>query len=194
MSRKQFFALLKDQLTGEEIRGVQTAYWIAKEAHRTQTRDSGERYFEHPRHTARILIEHCTVNAGTIILALLHDTLEDTVLPHGVIEAQFGKDMLDDVLLLSRRYAVFSATTGTITRWEEKTKAVYYGAIAEAEQRVRLVKVADRIDNLRSMTREWPKERRRWYQRDTKRTVLPIAEATDTGLADELKKLVNQPI
>ncbi len=190
MNRKQFFASLKENVDATELRRIQAAYWIAKEAHRQQARDCGERYFEHPRRTASILIRHGVIDTHTILLALLHDTLEDTPLPQTVILEQFGAAVLKDVLLLSNRYAIFDESTGEITRWEKKEKADYYVAIATAGIAVRIVKIADRIDNLRSMDDVWPKERQAWYRRDTKRHILPFAEGVKTGLADELKELI----
>ena len=82
MNRKQFFASLKENVDATELRRIQAAYWIAKEAHRQQARDCGERYFEHPRRTASILIRHGVIDTHTILLALLHDTLEDRLVAH----------------------------------------------------------------------------------------------------------------
>lgn len=190
MNRKQFFASLKESVGATDLQRIQAAYWIAKEAHRQQARDCGERYFEHPRRTASILIRHGVTDTHTILIALLHDTLEDTHLPQTVILEQFGSRVLQDVLLLSNRYAVFDESTGNITRWEKKEKAEYYEAIATAGIAVRMVKIADRIDNLQSMYDVWPKDRQAWYRRDTRRHILPFAEGTKTGLVDELKELI----
>jgi len=190
MNRKQFFASLKESIDAAGLQRIQAAYWIAKEAHRQQARDCGERYFEHPRRTASILIRHGVIDAHAILIALLHDTLEDTPLPHTVLLKQFGSHVLQDVLLLSNRYAIFDESTGEITQWEKKEKVDYYAAIATAGIAVRMVKIADRIDNLQSMDDVWPKDRQAWYRRDTKRHILPFAEGTKTGLVDELKELI----
>ncbi|MCC7165801.1 MAG: bifunctional (p)ppGpp synthetase/guanosine-3',5'-bis(diphosphate) 3'-pyrophosphohydrolase [Anaerolineae bacterium] len=125
---------------------IERAYALAAEAHRGQTRASGEPYVTHPVATARILAD-LYMDEDTIVAALLHDVLEDTAVTIDEIRAQFGDDvaqLVDGVTKLSQlRY-------GTEQVEAESLRKMFL-AMAE-DIRVVLIKLADRLHNMRTLS------------------------------------------
>ncbi len=188
MDRNGFFNLLKFRPAGE-LQKIQSAYWLGKRAHEHQTRDTGERYFEHPRAAALILVEHGIVDTETVIVALLHDVIEDTFVPGCLLVDLFGAETYHSVLLLSKKVPVVDLLTGEIIAWGKKDADDYYQNIAEARKTVRLVKCADRLHNLRSCT-HWERERKERYIAETLKYIMPIAGNTDIRFSLELADAV----
>jgi len=78
-NRQRFLDRLAGHFSIEDMRLIEYAYDLSKEAHRTHVRDSGERYFEHPREGALIIIDELKLYDRDLIIAfLLHDTGEDS--------------------------------------------------------------------------------------------------------------------
>jgi len=191
MDRKKFFALLS-HMTAGDITQVQLAYWLAKNAHREQERDSGERYFNHPREVAVTLIDHGLGDRDTVIMALLHDVIEDTNTPFPVIINLFGHEMWDSLFLLSKVTPVFDPVTGQIFGRYKKPDDVYYEELMKASLPVRQVKCGDRLRNLQQMSGAWPLEKQINYAKHTTEKVLPLAQATDLWFYDALKAQVEK--
>src|SRR5689334_14042546 len=78
--RKEFRNLLAERnFSRRDVRRIMHAYIFAEGAHLGEHRDTGEAFFEHPRETARILVEEVGVrDANTVIAAFLHDSGEDS--------------------------------------------------------------------------------------------------------------------
>lgn len=77
-NRAMFLERLQD-MPEEVVESINFAYDLSKEAHRPQKRETGERYFEHPRSVALILMDECKIKDPDIIsAALLHDSVEDS--------------------------------------------------------------------------------------------------------------------
>ena len=185
MSRAKFFALLRGLPSGD-LAQIQVAYWLAKNAHRWQApRDNGDRYFEHPRQVAVTLIGRGVRDKDIITTALLHDVVEDTNTPHVVIADCFPNIIWERLYILSKYVAVFDPLTGQIHQRLKKPPDEYFAAIAGADEAVRLVKLSDRRDNLRSMG-AWETERRERYIAETREYILPIAEKTDPWFLQEI--------
>src|ERR1700689_1313481 len=89
-TRESFFNRVAPDLSAMELKRLQVAYWFAKDVHREQQRDNGERYFEHVRSVALILMDRGIRNIECLIIALIHDVMEDTDAPDGVILDLFG--------------------------------------------------------------------------------------------------------
>jgi len=193
MNRKQFFGMLQGMSAGE-LTQVQLAYWLAKNGHRLQKRDSGERYFEHPRDVAISLIERGFNDMTTIVLALLHDSIEDTNTPPHIYVNLFGHDAWEHLFLLSKNIPVFDPITGQIVGTFKKPSDQYYDGIRNGPRCVRLVKIADRRHNMKSMGSSWPEERRIRYAKETADYLVPIAQQTDPGFAGELSELVSSTL
>jgi hypothetical protein len=148
------------------------AFRVCAAAHETQTRDDGEPYVLHPVRVALTLrFELDVAQPESLVLALLHDVLE-APLGHRPSRSQladaFGPDLAADCELL--------ATKQGATRAERD--ANYAVAMARASTRVRLVKLADRIDNVRSLTSNPDRAKPARYLRETERHYLDLAGAT----------------
>jgi GTP pyrophosphokinase len=123
---------------------IRQAYDVAAQAHRGQMRKSGEEYISHPLATARILAE-LGMDTTTLVAALLHDTVEDTSLTLEAIQDQFGptvSHVVDGVTKLEK------ASWGAAAEAETVRKMM----IAAAHDiRVLIVKLADRVHNMRTL-------------------------------------------
>ncbi len=122
------------------------AYVYAMKAHGSQTRASGDPYFSHPLEVAAILTEF-KLDTATIVAALLHDTIEDTDTTRDEIDALFGKDIgrLVEGLTKLKKLDLVSKQAAQA---ENLRKLLL--AIAD-DVRVLLVKLADRLHNMRTL-------------------------------------------
>jgi GTP diphosphokinase / guanosine-3',5'-bis(diphosphate) 3'-diphosphatase len=125
---------------------VRKAYAFADEAHRGQTRASGEPYMIHPTDVAQTLAD-LRLDIPSIVTGLLHDTVEDTHATLPQIEKEFGKDiaeLVDGVTKLSQ----ITCKTSEEKQAENFRKMIL--AMAK-DIRVILVKLADRLNNMRTL-------------------------------------------
>jgi (p)ppGpp synthase/HD superfamily hydrolase len=173
MNRAEFFSLIARR-PSDELVLIQHAYWIAKVANRPFVRDSGERSFEHARAVAVSLIEHGYTGTEFIIRALLHDLFEDTNTPPNLIFRTFGFGVYCDLCTLSKDVHHSHLVTGWITKTGKKSPKEYFDEIFMASELVKLVKLADRLDNLKDCG-IWKPERRERYIIETEQYVLPLA-------------------
>jgi len=148
--------------SGEEQDALDWAYQIAKSAHRSQVRQSGERYFEHPRAVFNILFDECAVrDSGILIIALLHDVCEDTAIfgnptkmPYSLwqekarkrLAMNFGNTVANDVLSLAE-----PTVEGIEITSKNKSEEIYHVKLKSASSRALVVKMADRLHNLRTL-------------------------------------------
>lgn len=126
---------------------IKKAYVFSAKVHQGQTRRSGEPYLVHPMEVAGILAR-MKLDVASIVTALLHDTVEDTVATMEEIEQLFGeevKDLVDGVTKLSKVHF----TTSEERQAENFRKMIM--AMAK-DIRVILVKLADRLHNMRTLT------------------------------------------
>ena len=186
MSRHEFFQSLSRYCRIEELRRIQKAYWFSKNVHRPQQRDSGERYFEHPLRVAKTIISLGYREVDTIITALLHDVVEDTYTPDHVIIDLFGPSVWQNITLLSKSRPVLDPVTLEFIGKVKADPDKYFTAIMEANKAVRLVKVADRVDNTTDLVK-FDEERKKRYIDETVKHIIPIAEITDPALVHMLK-------
>ena len=161
------------------------AYVFSMKAHGTQTRASGDPYFSHPLEVAGILTG-MKLDSATIITALLHDTVEDTLATNEEIERVFGKEiakLVDGVTKLSR-----------IELQSDQTKQAenfrkFLLAMSE-DIRVLLVKLADRLHNMRTLHYIKNPDKRRSIARETMEIYAPLAERIGMReFKDELEDL-----
>ena len=157
MDRNEFFARVSDRPTVELAR-IQLAYWLAKNAHRPYFRDTGERFFEHPRAVALSLIDHGYRSTDYVVRGLLHDVIEDTNTPLVVLVDLFGPEMWRSLETLSRYVPSFDPVTGQLTVRYKKTLDEYYAGIGAASDEVKLTKCADRLHNIKTCD-TWEAER-----------------------------------
>ena len=127
-----------------ELRDVERAYRVAAHHHRDQLRRSGDPYITHPLAVAQILAE-LGLSGPTLCAALLHDLVEDTAYSLDALRADFGDevaDLVDGVTKLDK------VKYGDATQAETVRKMV----VAMARDiRVLLIKLADRLHNMRTM-------------------------------------------
>ncbi len=147
------------------------AYVFTMRAHGTQKRASGDPYFSHPVEVAGILAD-MRLDGATIVTALLHDTLEDTAATPAEIEQLFGKDILqlvDGVTKLSR-----IEMQSDRSRQAENFRKLLLAMSADI--RVLLVKLADRLHNMRTLKYIPSEEKRRRIARETMEIYAPLAD------------------
>ncbi|MEI7932125.1 MAG: HD domain-containing protein, partial [Alphaproteobacteria bacterium] len=122
------------------------AYVYAMKMHGSQTRASGDPYFAHPIEVAGILTDY-KLDTASIVTALLHDVIEDTVADRDDIEKRFGPEiaeLVEGVTKLSKL-----ELTSELTRQTEDLRK-FILAISK-DVRVLLVKLADRLHNMRTL-------------------------------------------
>lgn len=146
------------------------AYVFAVKKHGEQLRASGDPYFSHPVEVAGILTEY-KLDSASIITALLHDTLEDTETTYEEIAASFGEDiakLVDGVTKLSK-IRLHSEQTGQAENFRKLLLAM------SDDIRVLLVKLADRLHNMRTINFIKKPEKRFRIARETMEIYAPLA-------------------
>jgi GTP diphosphokinase / guanosine-3',5'-bis(diphosphate) 3'-diphosphatase len=145
------------------------AYVFAMKAHGTQKRASGDPYFSHPLEVAAILTE-LKVDDATIVAAMLHDTIEDTAITREDVDKAFGEEiggLVDGLTKLGK----LDFVTKHAQQAENFRKLLL--AIAD-DARVLLVKLADRLHNMRTLNFV-PAEKRARIAQDTLDIYAPLA-------------------
>ncbi|HSW69067.1 MAG TPA: bifunctional GTP diphosphokinase/guanosine-3',5'-bis pyrophosphate 3'-pyrophosphohydrolase [Gammaproteobacteria bacterium] len=160
---------LQHYLEARQIETIEQAYILAKKAHEGQKRHTGEPYITHPVAVARILAE-MRMDPPTIIAAILHDVIEDTPLEKPDLVKQFGKEIAD---------LVDGVTKLTQIEFESRAQAQAENfrkmVMAMARDiRVILVKIADRLHNMKTISC-MPLEKRRRIAKETLEIFAPIA-------------------
>lgn len=174
MSRTEFFRKIADILKPEDVQQVAWAYWLAKEVHRTQKRDDGERYFEHCRRVSLLAIEYGCNRADSIIIALLHDALEDSFITPAVIRKLFGAEVEGALRALSKTETSFYEHDGSIRKTKKDLEGYFLEIKNNPKINVRVIKCADRLDNLQNLS-AWSRARRLRYVVETRKYLMPIA-------------------
>ncbi|WP_417310017.1 RelA/SpoT family protein [Devosia sp.] len=145
------------------------AYVYAMQKHGTQTRASGDPYFNHPLEVAAILTE-LRLDDASIAVALLHDTIEDTDATRAEIDQMFGPEIgaiVEGLTKIDRLQLV--------TREEAQAENLRKLLLAiSADVRVLLVKLADRLHNMRTLDYVAPEKRRR-IAKETMDIYAPLA-------------------
>ncbi len=161
------------------------AYVFAMKAHGSQRRASGDPYFSHPLEVAGILTRY-RLGSASIVTALLHDTVEDTGATLEEIERHFGKDiarLVDGVTKLTR----IELQSDQSRQAENFRKLVL--AMSE-DLRVLLVKLADRLHNMRTLSSIGDPEKRRRIARETTDIYAQLADRIGMrDMQDELEDL-----
>src|SRR5579862_3765057 len=145
------------------------AYVYAMKAHGEQQRDSGDPYFSHPLEVAAILTD-LKLDDATIAAALLHDTIEDTDATRAEIDRVFGHDIgrLVEGLTKLKKLDLVSKEAKQAENLRKLLLAI------AADVRVMLIKLADRLHNMRTLTHRPPEARRRTAE-ETLEIYAPLA-------------------
>ena len=161
--------MLEDYLEPDQIQEVYRAYLFGAEAHEGQHRLSGEPYIYHPIAAARILAE-LRLDAKSIVAAILHDVIEDTPTVKEQIATEFGEDVAELVDGVSKLTQIEFESTAEAQA--ENFRKMILAMVRDI--RVILVKLADRLHNMRTLG-AMPAEKRRRIARETLDIYAPIA-------------------
>ncbi len=161
------------------------AYNFAIKAHQNQKRASGDPYSVHPIEVANILTE-LKLDSATITTGLLHDTIEDTVATYETIKNEFGPevaDLVDGVTKIS----VFENTASFNSKAENFRKLIL---ATSKDIRVLLVKIADRLHNMRTIKAITKEDKRKRIAQETMEIYAPLADRMGMHrIRDELEDL-----
>ncbi len=163
-------------LDAEQRAMLRRAWAVGAAAHAGQTRKSGEPYITHPVAVAQVLAEQ-GLDVETLVAAILHDTIEDTPLTRAEVAAQFGEtvaELVDGVTKLDKvRFA---------NRQEAAAESFRKMLLAMSRDlRVILIKLADRLHNMRTLGAQSPEARRR-IAIETLEIYAPIAQRLGMNL------------
>lgn len=155
---------------------LRRAYVFSAREHRGQVRRSGEPYLVHPLNVASILA-NLKADDISIVVGLLHDVLEDTLTTKDAIAQQFGAEVADlvDGLTKISRFSYVSREEAQAETFRKMVLAMV------SDLRVVLVKLADRLHNMRTLG-HLPAEKRREIARETMDIYAPIANRLGMGL------------
>ncbi len=164
---------------------INRAYVFSMQKHGTQTRASGDPYYSHPIEVAGILTDF-RMDDRTIATAILHDTIEDTLTTYDEIESKFGGDvarLVDGVTKLSKIEAM--------TDNERAAENLRKFLLATSDDiRVLMVKLADRLHNMRTLHFIKDEAKRRRIARETMDIYAPLAERIGMyGFMNEMQTL-----
>jgi GTP pyrophosphokinase len=174
-------SLVKPRFTEQELSSIRRAYELAEAAHHDQVRKSGDAYITHPLAVAGILAG-IKLDANTICAALMHDVVEDTLITLDELEKRFGPEvamMVDGVTKLNQREgAPAAATNGGETfayKTDREAESLRKMLLSLAKDvRVVLIKLADRLHNMRTL--QWMKpEKQKRIARETLDIYAPLA-------------------
>ena len=161
------------------------AYTFALNAHKDQKRDSGDPYLTHPVAVASILTD-LKLDSATIATGLLHDTIEDTQTTYKTVEKEFGKEVADLVDGVTK----ISEIEGKIVE-NSKAENIRKLILATSKDiRILLVKIADRLHNMRTLNSISDKNRRTRIAKETMEIYAPLADRMGMNhIRDELEDL-----
>ena len=156
---------------------LRRAYVFSAMAHRGQVRVSGEPYLVHPLEVARILAE-MRLDEVAIATGLLHDLLEDTGVGEAELEAQFGDEIANLVRALTKITTMEQSFAAREKAQAETFRRMLLASVEDI--RVILVKLADRLHNMRTL-HFLPEARRRRIAAETMEIYAPIAHRLGMG-------------
>ena len=171
----EYFEELKKMIDpgkGYDMERIEKAYLLAEKAHSGQFRASGEPYIVHPVEAAKITVQ-LGMDTDTVVTALLHDVVEDTDVTLEEIKKEFGTDvanLVDGVTKLKQIKKVNNAS-----KEEQQAENVRKMFMAMAKDiRVIIVKLADRLHNMRTIDAK-PVEKQRRIAHETMEIYAPLA-------------------
>ena len=161
------------------------AYDFAVKAHSNQKRASGDPYSVHPIEVANILTD-LKLDSATITTGLLHDTIEDTFATYETIKGEFGDEVADLVEGVTK-ISVLENTASSNSKAENFRKLIL---ATSKDIRVLLVKIADRLHNMRTIKAIKKKDKRERIAQETMEIYAPLADRMGMHrIRDELEDL-----
>lgn len=170
-------------IVGEELfKSLKIAYLKAEYAHKDQKRRNGRPYITHPLRVAIILAGELNIkDTNTLIMALLHDVVEDTPVTIEEIQQLFGETIAEGVKLLTK--------ADDFKENIEKQRK-YFWHLKRAPKNVQLVKLADRLDNMRDLENGTEPFKIKKYCQDTSYNFINWAKKVSPYIAAELEDLL----
>jgi guanosine-3',5'-bis(diphosphate) 3'-pyrophosphohydrolase len=178
MDIKPLLDKVKEYLPEDKIALVEDAFLFALKAHGNQLRLSGDPFISHPVETAMIVAD-LQLDETSVAAALLHDVPEDCGIPFSEIESRFGPEVKKLVEGVTRLDKISSQVQGTglkkIAESEAQVESLRKMFVAMAEDiRVVLIKLADRLHNMRTLKALSPEKQQR-IARETMDIYAPLA-------------------
>ncbi len=176
---------VRQYLPPEKVELIERAYEYAAELHKGQTRKSGEAYIEHPVSAAKYLVD-LALDAPTIAAALLHDVIEDCGVSVEELRKRFGDDvarLVDGVTKLTKLDLISNEDSPPLHHISDdgQAESIRKMLVAMAEDiRVVLIKLADRLHNMRTLG-ALPPERRVAIAQETLDIYAPLAHRLGMG-------------
>ncbi len=167
---KEIFSVIAREYGDSAVDLVKKAYELAKRAHEGQKRESGEEYICHPVNVAKIVLD-LGMDPQTICGALLHDVVEDTSVTLEEIEKEFGPNIK---LIVNGLTKIETLENEDVKFSEIETIRKMIFAMAQ-DVRVIIVKLADRLHNMRTLDAFGNPEKRKGKARQTLEIYAPIA-------------------
>ena len=157
---------------------LEKAYETAEIAHRGQRRDQGTPYFEHPLSVVNIILDELNIHDIEFLsAALLHDVLEDSDMTYEQLTERFGGRIADMVQ--------------SVTKTDENNEQ-YIAKIKQSGEDTVLLKLADRLDNLRSLPLSPRKSKKTRYLSETSQFYLPLAQRINAYICEQMTRLIDQ--
>ena len=146
----EVFSAMEKRCSVEEMQLVQKAFNFAREAHRNQTRKSGEPYIIHPIAVAMIIANEMQLGPAPVCAAFLHDVVEDTPCTEEKIEQEFGEDVAFLVRVVTKKKKNQYEMSKQLDNFKQMLDSMHY------DIRAILIKLADRLHNMRTLASMTP--------------------------------------
>ena len=146
----EVFSAMEKRCSVEEMQLVQKAFNFAREAHRNQTRKSGEPYIIHPIAVAMIIADEMQLGAAPVCAAFLHDVVEDTPCTDEKIQQEFGDDVAFLVRVVTKKKKNQYEMSKQLDNFKQMLDSMHY------DIRAILIKLADRLHNMRTLASMTP--------------------------------------
>lgn len=139
------FKVMAGRVSDEDMERIRSAFEMAREAHASQTRKTGEPYILHPIAVANIAAEELMLGANPVIACFLHDVVEDTDYTIDDIQARFGYDVAFLVRVVTKKPTKDYELSKQLDNYRQLLNSMQY------DIRAILVKLADRLHNMRTL-------------------------------------------
>lgn len=139
------FKVMAGRVSNEDMERIRAAFELAREAHASQTRKTGEPYILHPIAVANIAAEELMLDANPVIACFLHDVVEDTDYTIDDIQARFGYDVAFLVRVVTKKPTKDYELSKQLDNYRQLLNSMQY------DIRAILVKLADRLHNMRTL-------------------------------------------
>lgn len=146
------FEVMAKRVNVEDIRRIRAAFELAREAHASQKRKTGEPYILHPIAVANIAAEELMLGANPVIACFLHDVVEDTSYTVEDIRERFGDDVAFLVQVVTKKPTCDYEMSKQLDNYRQLLDSMQY------DIRAILVKLADRLHNMRTLASMKPEK------------------------------------